>query len=788
MIVGEAPGHREDDSGVPFVGQAGQLLDETLNKAGLDRRRIFITNAVHCRPPENRTPKKGEIKTCHRWLDAEVAEVKPKFVLLLGNVPLISVTGKGGIKKHRGKPFELNGVLYLPTFHPSFILRDDRYRSYFERDIEYFVDIVEHGGIPQEKDLDFTIVTTEGQLLDMLGDIAADGEASFDIETTCLYPWQADAAINSIGFGTSSRQYLMEPTSARVATIDKFLRKHKIKLVCQNGKFDFLWMWVHYGVEWFPQFDFDTMLAHYLLDENDLHDLKYLAKRYFGAHDWDILAEEKTQALNPVVARYQAHDLYYTLKLKRYLAKKLADDKDIERLFHKLMMPLARLFVEIEYDGLYIDLDKMDAAERYLKKVMRQAEAKMKKYADINFASPKQLGVLLFDTLKLPVLEKTKKGARSTNESVLKRLDHPVVESILAFRGAKQQHSFFIEGWKPFLDGHYLHPSFKLHGTVTGRPSAEHPNIQQVPRDERIRQLIAAPPGWELIDADLSQVELRIAAMLASEHTMLAWFDEGKDIHWMVCLGEIERGGGYSELVIRTASKIAGKEVRYHEAFSILRDAGPDVCIDIDKAWKELRKKAKAIDFGFLYGMWWKKFLIYARDNYGLKLKPTEAKAARKFFFDTFSDLPAWHTRQRQFARRFGYVRTLTGRKRRLPDAQSPHDSPARGEAERQAINSPVQGFAAELNLMAALQLREEFPRSEVRMCATVHDSILVRAKNKVVARVTKRLLEIMSHPKLLDELGIKLTVPIEAEAKIGPWSLGVSLERWSGYKARNAA
>lgn len=779
MIVGEAPGKREDNSGKPFVGEAGKVLDGLLVSAGLSREDVFITNAVHCRPPDNRTPRKTEIRQCKQWLDRELDAVKPKFVLLLGNVPLLSVTGKSGIKKVRGRPFEQDGILYLPTLHPAATLYDPKVRSHLENDFSLFGDIVRHDGLPQEEGLDFTIVQSEAHFNAMLRDILDDGEASFDIETTCLYPWSAEADINSLGFGTRRRQYLFKPDLRWVLRLDKFLRQHKIKLICQNGKFDLLWMWVHYDVQWYPRLDFDTMLAHYMLDENDLHDLKYLAKKYFGAYDWDISKWEKTQALNPVIAKYQAHDLYYTLKLKPLLASKLAKDKDIEQLFHKLMMPLARLFVEIEYDGLYVDRKKFRAAERTLKKKMRRAEKAMKEYADINFGSPKQLGELLFTQLKLPIIEKTKKGAASTSESVLKRLDHPVVESILAFRGAKQQYSFFIKGWKPFLDGAYLHPSFKLHGTVTGRPSSEHPNAQQIPRDEFIRSLITAPPDWTLIDADLSQIELRIAAMLAKEPTMLRWFHEGKDIHWMKALQEIERAGGYMELVIKTASALAERDVRYHEAFDILREASAGEAEAVDKGWKELRKKAKAINFGYLYGMWWKKFVIYARDNYGVKVTEEQAQQSRKDFFDTFTELDKWHERQRQFARRHGYVRTLTGRKRRLPDAMLKEDSPARGEAERQAINSPVQGFAAELNLMAALQLRREFPRSQLRICATVHDAILARAKNNVVAKATKRLLEIMSHPDLLDEFDIKLTVPVLAEAKLGPWSQGVSLEKW---------
>src|SRR5690606_33465551 len=196
------------------------------------------------------------------------------------------------------------------------------------------------------------------------------------------------------------------------------------------------------------------------------------------------------------------------------------------------------------------------------------------------------------------------------------RIDHPCTEALLRFRAAKQQLSFFIDGWKPFLHkqtrGWYLHPSFKLHGTVTGRLSCEHPNLQQVPRDPRIRSLISAEEGWTLIQCDLSQAELRIAAELARERNMIHAFVNGIDVHWLTGIREIARGGGQKDLVISTACQLAKKDdMAYSDAIELLIKAGHEACIEINKEWKELRKKAKAINFGYLYGMWWKKFKVY---------------------------------------------------------------------------------------------------------------------------------------------------------------------------------
>jgi DNA polymerase-1 len=807
MIVGEAPGKQEDLTGEPFVGKAGELLDDMLINAGLDPDDIFITNAVSCRPPDNKTPTKGQIKACKKWLDYQIAMVSPRYVMLLGNTPLQSITGKAGIKAARGRPFKKDGIIFLPTFHPAFALRDPDQRILIENDIQLFKDIIEVGDIPRENELNHTIIKSRRQF-DLLLD-SLTGTVSFDIETSCLYPWQrfddkgrpAPAKIMSIGFGTKAGEFilpvhhpespwLLEAIDDMINEIDAII--DRCILVAHAGKFDFLWMLVHYGVDWYHHFNFDTMLAHYLLDENSNHGLKELAQKFMGAPNWDVDKDLK-QGVGPLNEHglYLAHDLYYTRQLRWKFGKMLNKDPGVKQVFKHIMMPCARLFVEVEYDGLVVDETKFDQAETFLRGELAKAEQKLKPWQpsdDFNWGSSQQLAKLLFEDMKIPVVETTKTGRASCSESVLTRIDHQLVGDLLAYRAAKQQLSFFIEGWKPYLHRKYvrgrwvsyLHPSFKLHGTVTGRLSSEHPNAQQIPRDKRIRSLIVAEDGWTLIECDLSQIELRIAAELANERNMFHAFINGIDIHWLTAIKEIERGAGLKELVLDTARTARqDKSLTYSQAIEVLLQMGPDAAIEINEEWKEYRKKAKAINFGYLFGMWWKKFKLYARDNYGITVSDSQAQGSRKFFFAQYPDLPQWHNRQRQFARRNGYVRSLSGRKRRLPKALLFQDTPERREAERQAINSPVQSFANELNLMIAIQLRQEFGRDKVRICGTVHDAILMRVKNEWVTIVAERLLEIMSHPALLDILGIDIRVPLEGEIKIGPWGAGISLERW---------
>lgn len=771
-------------------------------------------------PRNGKSISKTELKDALTMVDRVK---KFDFVILVGNGPLQLLTGHAGISRARGKPFMLGKTHCLPMNNPSVIKHDPNQQGVMEADLQLFRDIVEFGGVPQEEKLSIRLVLTRRDFLEMKSDL--HGTVSFDIETNSLNAFQTHtikrvkgqdtqlpepAKIISLGFGTKRNQWILPaahwqspwaPESIQ-SMVDELTEDviDDLNLVTQNGKFDMLWMYQHFGVQW--QMSYDTMIAHFLLNENSRHGLKYLAQVYLGAPDWEVdldTKQGKTELTKH--ATYLAHDLYYTRELRFAFGRLMQREPGVEQVFKHILMPCANLFVEIEYDGVFIDVDKFEDAEIFLREQYNSALKALAKWEPknnvnakgkpepFNWGSTQQLGQLLYRTLKLPVIEKTPTGNPSCSESVIKRLNHPCTEALLKFREAKQQLSFFIDGWKPYLhkrfDGYYLHPSFKLHGTVTGRLSCENPNLQQVPRDKRIRSLISAPAGWTLIECDLSQIELRIAAELANERAMIYAFLNGIDIHWLTAISEISRGGGLTDLVLDTARTWKqDKKLTYAQSIEVLLEMGPDQAVEINSAWKEYRKKAKAVNFGYLYGMWWKKFKDYARDSYGVIITDGEAEASRNAFFDNYPDLPEWHNRQKRFVRRHGYVATLSGRKRRLEAALAQENTPERKAAERQAINSPVQSFANDWNLMSALQLRSEFGRDKVRICGTVHDAVLFRVRNEHVKKVFLRMLEIMKAPKLLKTLNIEMSVPIEADGSIGPWGAGVSLDKWEKANA----
>jgi len=749
MLVGEAPGFREDDIGKPFAGKAGQVLDKVLSEVGMKRSSVYITNICKCRPPENRTPKAGEIKACKPFLDMEFTRVEPKYVILLGAVPTKAFLKKKITEVH-GRIYEENGVFYMPTFHPAAALRDPKRLDPIHADFERFAKVIRTGKRDPAPKLNLTIINTFDQFNDLIMDIKASREISFDLETTSLDWFRPGEEINCLGLATNKRQWIL-PLQVKGS---KFKNKQDIqkemidliaqalegkKIITQNGKFDNLWLRTTYGVR-FP-ITFDTMLAAHLLDENSPNSLNYLSSAYFKAPDYDLPTKEKTHPETKKQVQkmliYCGYDVYYTLQLYYLFKEKLKQDSRLLRVFKYLSMPLVRIYEDIEEEGITVDTSKLDEVEKDLIRTIKETEKELKKFIGgktVNWNSPQQVAQVLFGDWGLTPIKKTPSGAESTDESVLKMLSkrHRGVQVLLDYRGLHKLYSGFVNAWKERMVEGKLHPSYNIPGTVTGRPSCEKPNLQQTPRESKIRSLIHAPPGWELVELDQSQIELRVAAMLSGEKTMKFIFQTGGDIH------------------ISTAQDVAGKEI----------------------VTKDERKKAKAVNFGFIYGMGYKKFMDYARDKYGVELSPSQSRTYRRNYFDKYADLPRWHERQRNKARMYQEVRTLTGRVRRLPSVLSTEEG-IRAEAERQAINSPVQGFAAEVTLMGLIAIWEYFDSSIVKPVGTVHDAVLMLVKKDRLREVIPKAAKLMEDPPLLKTFEINITVPLIAEATVGPWGSG---------------
>lgn len=766
MIVGEAPGQREDEEHRAFVGSAGKLLDKVLlDRAGIERNDCYVTNVCKCRPPDNRTPELKEIKACtEEFFFQEVAKVSPSFMLLLGNSSLRGVTKKSGITKHAGTiwPMNLGGhdVQVMATLHPAAVLRNPKYGHQFIADMDRFGKLVR--GEETGTHTKIKIIHTVAQLRWLIHELEVAEVISWDIETyteptkapyirSNFQEWHKGAShIVSVAFtwkeGMAAVVPLWHETKvwkddiAVLMALKKVMERPDAKYVGHNGKFDARWF-THFGIA-VPQ-TFDTMLAAHMLEENRNKGLKPLSMTLLGADGYDIGEEVKVAHTVPLkrLCTYNGKDTDYTYRLYKLFRKQLVEDPRVAKIFKNLMMPASEALVDIERQGVYVDMERWeerhDKAQENVALVYDYINRKWvpDSLRPINLRSNPQLAKWLFGHLGLPIILATKTGAPSTKEEVLLELieqyDHKALTALLKYRKWAKYLSTYILPWRfQHMDSRgRIHSNYKLFGTVTGRLSGEG-GIQQVPRDPFIRSIIGAPKGWTFLQADYSQVELRIAAMIANERAMLRAYTLGQDIHML------------------RAMRMTGKPA--------------------EEVTKEERKKAKAVNFGFIYGMGENKFVKYAFVNYELRVTPDEAHAVREGFFDDFPGLRPWHERQRRLARRYHRVVSPLGRIRHLPDIMSA-DKDIQAESERQAINSPVQSLASDLMLMALVEMHRELDPRAARIVGTVHDSILFEVRDNMVDEVAGYVKSTMEDLDRVErEYGTQITVPIVADISIG--------------------
>lgn len=764
MIVGDNPNYLEDNKGEYGHGNPQKLLLELLHAAGISYSECYYTPAVKCRKGDKGKVSATQLKECKEYLFQELEDVKPDFVLTLGATALKALTNKAKITEIHGQVIEHKlGFKVLPTFHPAMSLRDPRFWDSIHADFRRFGKIIKGEELTQHN-LKYKRITTESGLSEVLKAIKTSRVVAYDLETNGLQMRYRTSEIGQTVIATFRMVYVVEHEEFSKDQMDKFHLQAKTKMsgkvvVGQNAKFDNLWLHYRHGVR-FP-LTFDTMLASHLLDENSPNGLKQNARSILEAEDWDVDLKVKkgeglTEEQKEDRARYAAWDGYYTIRLYKHFKSKLEDDPELERLFKKLVMPVARTYEQLEINGVHVDLENMEKAEQILLNKIRRLRRKLKRFInpwrenelEINWNSANFVNTVLFDWLNLRPAGYTEKGAPSTAEDNLNKMksQHEIVEVLLEYRGAFKQWSSFIEGWKKRMIDGQLFPSFKIAGTVTGRPSCADPNLQQVPRDPFIRSLIGAPPGWVFFEVDYSQIELRVAAAISGEPTMLQIFRTGGDIH---------------EATYQMVMGMSTEDAVAHIEDPMARKA----------QLKEERKKAKAINFGFIYGMGWRKFREYCETKMGLFISDAEAKAWRKRYFETYAGLPDWHNRQRRIVRAMSMVRTYTGRIRHLPQINSP-DQGLAAEAERNAINAPVQGFGAEMILMSLVEVNEYFGNNVLRLCGTIHDAMVGIVRKDVAETAMAKVKEIMESPRIMRELGIELPLPIIADVSLGNWGI----------------
>ena len=762
-----------------------------LEEVGFNPEDFSFSAAVKCRVWDANITK-TMTKTCStNYLSEEIKRHKYKWVIAFGNEALQATTGKAQVTKYRAQvhpSIHRAETKVFPTIAPGAVSRNPGQRSSFIADLTYFRTLSEDAGGTSKRlpDRIRTITSTTG-LKALRDDLLTCEGYAFDIETNGFNEYEADSEMVSLALSTwdkgatePQRCYaipLSHPGSAFVGnwrkvleTLGKYMGVPK-KRVAHNGKFDLRWL--H---EFGCSFDltFDTMLAAHLLDENRAKGLKPLARSLLNVPPWEM--ETKALQYEPIkkVLKYNALDTWYTAHLYFIFRDQLVNERPrLGKLMQLMSVPASNIFTEIERKGIWVDREILQTNAKIAEETLADIDGKLMAHVpprdewpdnlkEVNFNASNFARWLLFEHLGLPVIARGKDkedgspGNPSMAEGVLqmlnKRHPHEVLDLLLKrVKWQKFSSSFFSSYLDQIDDNDRIHTTFKLTGTVTGRLSSgkgdadkvtgrvsnRGVNLQQVPRDKFVKGIFGGAPGSVFLECDYSQIELRVAAAIAREPTMISLYQQGEDIHTATAM----------KMTGKPASQVTGDE----------------------------RKKAKPVNFGFLYGMSANTFVDTAWNNYGVEVTPHEAEVFRRAYFEQFPELLTWHRRQRQLAQKFGRVESPLGRVRHLPDIYSP-DRKVAAEAGRQAINSPVQSFASDLAILALVNITRDFKRKGLKAFSVgaVHDALNFEVPEDEV-RVAAPLIKYhMENVPLMKHFGYHMPVPILGD---------VALSRYWGDK-----
>ena len=587
---------------------------------------------------------------------------------------------------------------------------------------------------------DYQLIENEDDLLKLRDFFLTKEILSLDTETTSTNA--IDAELVGLSFAVEEHQAFYVPipenreeAQKRVEIFRSVYENEKILKIGQNLKYD-LEVLRNYDIELKGKM-WDTMIAHYLIQPELRHNMDYMAEIYLNYQtihiDELIGAKGKNQRsmreLDPKeVYEYAAEDADITLQLKNKLEPELKK-QGAEKLFYEIEMPLMPVLAEMEMTGVCLDTDSLAETSKQLTQRMLDIEQRIYELAGehFNIASPKQVGDILFDKLKIiDKAKKTKKGQYVTSEEVLQQLrhKHEIVGLILDHRGLKKLLGTYIEALPKLINprtGH-IHTSFNQTITATGRLSSSDPNLQNIPiRGEdgkEIRKAFIPEPGCLFFSADYSQIELRVMAHLSQDPQMIEVFREGKDLH------------------AATAANIYKKP--------------------IEEVTRDERTKSKRANFGIIYGI--TVFGLAER----LDIPRDEAKMLIDGYFDTFPQVHDYMEKSKEVARQQGYVTTLFGRRRYLPDINSAN-SVVRGFAERNAINAPIQGTAADIIKVAMIHIFQRFKTEGIKskMILQVHDELNFSVYPDEKEKVEHIVLEEMQN-------AYQMAVPLVADSGFG--------------------
>jgi DNA polymerase-1 len=554
---------------------------------------------------------------------------------------------------------------------------------------------------------DYKLVETEADIQALVALLSKQKQFVFDTETTNIDVYSAELVGLSFAIKAHEAWYLSMPVEReecqkKLELLRPLFEDESILKIGQNLKYD-ISMLAQYGISVKGKL-FDTMLAHYLLEPEQRHNMDYLAEvylNYITIPIEDLIGKgrmQKTMREVPVelVKEYAAEDADITLQLYEKLLP-LLKENGVEKLFYEIEMPLVPVLSRMEANGVRIDTENLQQISEAFGVEIHKIEEEIYKAAGMpfNIASPKQLGEVLFEKLHIDEkAKKTKTGQYATGEDVLQKLSHkhPIIQMILDYRSFTKLKSTYLDALPALVnpkDG-LIHTSYNQAVTATGRLSSNNPNLQNIPvRTEKGREIrrafVPRSPEYTLLAADYSQIELRIIAHLSQDPAMVNDFNLGHDIH------------------AATAAKV------FH--------------VPMDQVTKEQRSRAKAVNFGIIYGM--SAFGLAER----MELSRSEAADIIKKYFEEYAGIKEYMNRSIALARERGYAETILGRRRYLRDINGAN-SVVRGFAERNAINAPIQGSSADMIKIAMIGIHEELERLKMqsKMILQVHDELVFDA------------------------------------------------------------
>jgi len=767
----------------------------------------------------------AHLKQYETVFDAAIVALKPRLIVTMGARAARQILGKAvQITKVRGAVIEetakFGKIPVLPIMSQFYARRHPENEALFCADIETLGRIVESGyssattSARNDMQIDwcFDLTSLLRNIPELLSvDVESVGLDPFKKETQLLtvqltyesgkalvIPIDYDAGVNrhhkfidwikvcndhGIKYTDATTKLRRQPklqseahTAYRIRILQQLktlLENPKVRCIGQNLKFDWLHLYYKADIK-IANYYGDTLLMAHLLDENmltkNIDDLtRVYIPEYSGYNDLlnrdpEHQGKSRMDLLTPdKMLRYAGGDTIVAYQLYNRLLTLLHMDKKLYSCYMNTVMRGIRGFCYVEINGFTVNEKALQEFEKYLiaiqkatkKWLLDQIPQSIKnKWKNTGVGLKPDRAVILIDYLythpdglKLVPKVYTKTGIPSVSTKQAMpyySADYEFVRRFIEYSKNQKMLSTYVKGFYKYIVDGKIRPTFLLHSTATGRSSSKNPNGQNFPKRGKMakifRRIFQAPEGWVYGQSDLSQAELRIASMISGDERMMRVYLDGGDIHRA------------------TAAGVMGLSIKEF--------------LELDYTVQALeRYHAKAVNFGFLYGMWWKKFKEYAKTDYGVDFTDEEAAHIRQMFFETYPRLLEWHQKTEKFVRKHKFVRAFNGRIRHLPMVDSPDESIAK-QAVRQAVNSPVQSFASDIGLMAIgllmPYLRNTGMDRYIKVCGFIHDSIvyLVREDKAAVASLTiKKFMENIPYKKWFDW---EPTVPIIADIELG--------------------